>query len=738
MRLFKKSAVARALLLGGASGWIVVFAQPALAQSDSTAAGTNVQDQGLADIVVTAQRREQSLQKVPISVAALSSEMIRSSGITNTESLQVAVPSLTVTRITASTQFFIRGVGTAGGQAGQEGAVATFLDGVYLPSMNSSTFALGNVERIEVLKGPQGTLYGRNATAGAVNVISRDPKAAPEMQFDIGYGNLETVEASTYATMGIATNLAVDFTAYYLNQNEGFGRNIALDNDTNKRRDIALSSKLLFDDDSNRASLYAGYTKSSGSLGMAQRPIGTTIGFLTGAPGWNYGFYDINSDVDQRSSVETKVFIADLQRDFGAFSLKSISGYVDSDSFQAGDLDLQPLPVIAFPLTQTDKQFTQELQIASSSDSNISWIGGLYFLSSSSTYHPYKITGLGLAPAQSQVTYARQKTKSYAIYGQATLPVSDRFNVTVGGRYTIDKRTLLANSKLIFPDGSSVPAFADQNRSETYKEPTWRLALDYTVAHDVMLYASYSRGFKSGLFNLTSPPDPAVQPENLDAFEAGVKSTVLDHTLMLNAAGFYYKYNNIQLTKIEGTVQNLLNAAKARVYGAEAEFQWQPVRALKLNGGLTYLNAKYGTFEGAPFQFPSSTFPFGNATVDCAANPAACDASGNRMIRAPKFTANAGFDAVVPTKIGDIKANLTYYYNGGFFWQSDNRLKQGSYSIVNSQVKWTGKDDVMTVRLWVNNLMDKKYYLSQQSFFTGDLGTAAPGRTYGVSIGAHF
>ncbi|MDI1297217.1 MAG: TonB-dependent receptor plug domain-containing protein, partial [bacterium] len=382
MKRLKKSAAKRAILLAGASVCIGTFAQPALAQtapaqSDATTVETNGQGQGLADIVVTAQRREQSLQKVPISVAALSSDMIRSAGITNTESLQVAIPSLTVTRITASTQFFIRGVGTAGGQAGQEGAVATFLDGVYLPSMNASTFALGNVERIEVLKGPQGTLYGRNATAGAVNVITRDPKATPEMQFDIGYGNLETVEASTYATMGVATNLAVDFTAYYLDQGEGFGRNIALDNDTNKRRDIVLSSKLLFDDNVNRASLYAGYTKSSGSLGMAQRPIGTTIGFLTGVPGWNHSFYDINSDVDQRSSVATKVFIGDLQHDFGGFSLKSISGYIDSDSFQSGDLDLQPLPVIAFPMTQTDKQFTLELQVASSSDSKINWIGGL-------------------------------------------------------------------------------------------------------------------------------------------------------------------------------------------------------------------------------------------------------------------------------------------------------------------------------------------------------------------------
>ncbi len=243
-------------------------------------------------------------------------------------------------------------------------------------------------------------------------------------------------------------------------------------------------------------------------------------------------------------------------------------------------------------------------------------------------------------------------------------------------------------------------------------------------------YASYSRGFKSGVYNLTNPLDPVVEPEKLDAYEVGFKSELFDRTLRINAAAFYYKYSNIQLTIIKGGAQTLINAAKAEVKGAEAEMEWAPVSGLLFHGGMQYIDGEYTDFPLTPVTTLNPTFPFGVTTTPTATK-------GLPLIRSPKFSANASVDYSVPVGSSELGFNVSYQYSGSFAFEPDGRLKQPSYSLVNGSVRLK-VDDAFTVRLWGRNLFDKRYYIQKTSTFLGDLQNPGLGRQYGVSVGYEF
>jgi iron complex outermembrane receptor protein len=719
------------LLLAGTG--LALCCSPVLAQ---TAPAPDPQsDNRLEDIVVTAQKRSQNLQDVPISVAAITGDTIASSGVNSVEGISTVVPGITMTRQSAATIIFIRGIGTTGGQAGQEGAVATFVDGVYQPSMSGSTFSLNNIERIEVLKGPQGTLYGRNATGGAVNVITRDPSFTPTGQAEFGYGNRNTIDASAYVSGPIVGDVvAADLAVLYSNVMDGFGKNVVTGADVNTRRDWSARTKVLIEPSAaTKIVLAADYTVNSGSYGVSLRPLPGATRILQGPTADLGSFYNIENDFNPSLRTENWGVSGRLEQDLGVARLTSITAYRDLKQYQHLDLDTGPLPLFEADLHETNWQFTQELQLASASDSKVQWIAGLFYLDAQSAYEPYNLFGLGFG-AQGITGFSnrpKMRTKSYAAYGQATFPLfDDNTNLTLGARYTIDQRKFAPNLGNIEFDGSITPVPLP-NQKRTFKKPTWRVALDHKFENNMMLYGSYSRGFKSGVYNLSAPADPVVRPETLDAFEVGLKSDLFDRHLRLNLAGYYYTYSDIQLTIIKGAGQSLLNAATAKVYGLDLDFEARIATSLTLRGGGQLIHARYGDFKDAPLGTVLTTFPFGTSFTPG-------DASGNKMIRTPTFSANAAADYHVPLASGEISANVSYSYNSGFFFEPDQRLKQKAYSIVNAQLRWGTDKDQFYIKAYAKNLLNTKYWVQQTGVFTGDLGNPAFGRQYGAAVGFKF
>lgn len=697
---------------------------------------THAHAQELQEIVVTAQKRSENIQKVPIAITAVTSDLATSAGVRTSEDLTVVVPGLNIQKQTGAADIFVRGVGTAGGQTGQESAVATFIDGVYQPAMQTASFSLNNIERIEVLKGPQGTLYGRNATGGAINVITRTPSQDARLQAELGYGNKETVEGNLYATGPLTPNMAADIAVYYFNQNQGFGRNVTTGSEINKGKDLAIRSKVFWTPGENTEITLGGfYTKSSGSYGVAIRGA-PSASLVTGQQGFPFGFYDIQSEFDPEYYVEQYGGNLKIQQDLGWAQLVSISAIQKVRHHERDDVDLTPLKIIEAPLYSHAETFTQELQIGSSDNDAFKWVAGVFFMDDTAAYDPFHIIGLGLGagpdPAQSlEFTLDRQKTSSIAAYAQATIKVVDRTNLTLGARYTRDTRKFDTLGSLTIPNVAVIPIDPPAVQ-KTFKKPTWRIALDHEFSDDVLGYVSYNRGFKSGVYNLSAPGDPVVDPEVLDAYEGGLKTSLMDRRVRLNSAVFLYKYKNLQLQQVNGFSTRLVNAAKATVWGVDVDVDIAAAEGFTIHAGAEYLHARYGDFPGAPFTVPNPNPPFGDLVT-------AANAKGNRMIRTPDFVATLSADYKFKLAGGSgIGLNVSYAYNDGFFWEPDNRTHQDAYHLVNTQIKWTAPNEKYSVRVWARNLLDEKYFAHVAEQALGDLAAAARGRTFGISLGVNL
>lgn len=712
----------------------------------ASAQAQEVESAVIGDIVVTAQKRAENLQDVPIAIAAVGADALKASSTNSLDAISQVAPGVVGIRSSAATNFYLRGIGTASGNAGAESPVATFVDGVYMPSLSGTTLALNNIERIEVLKGPQGTLYGRNATGGAVNVITRTPSFTPGMEAEISYGNLDTIGGNFYGTAGLSETIAADFAFYYNNQRDGFGRNVTTGNDNNRRKDIAFRGKLLWEaTDALTFTLAGDYSQNKGPFGVSHRLYPGSVG-VDGST-FNLGFWDTQGNID--SYVNTKLYGGSLKAEyeFSSMTLTSISAYRRVEGFLYGDLDMGPLPIFEYPLTERGRQFTQELQLSSAGDGPFQWTVGAFYLDSQGGFSRWQVQGSfidGLIAANqlpAGTTFLRNrammKTKSYSAFGQGTYALSDATNLTVGLRYTRDERAMDATLYLGIDDVPvQVGTVDDQHNSE---KPTWRLALDHHFTDDVMAYASYSRGFKSGLYNTSSPADPPVRPEQLDAYEIGFKSKLLGRRLQINGSAFYYDYKDLQVTKIEGSTQRLLNAGKAESYGIELEAQARITPNLSFNGAVNWLHARYKDFEDAPISIPNPAG--GNTFRPCTpddGNADGCAVNGNHMVASPEWTASASINYEQDIGVGMLGLNVGMTYSGSYFFEPDNRVKQKNYALFNGQIKWTAPSGNYYVRAFGSNLTNKKYYAYVTQTDFGDLSQVAPGRTYGIGLGVIF
>ena len=766
-----KNSLVNVLLLGTA----VALLSPAYAQ-----------DAALDEVIVTAERRAESIQDVPIAITSVSTEALTEAGINSTMDLQFVTPGLNVGTQLASAVPFIRGVGSQNTTAGQDAGVALYVDDVYYSSSTGSILSLTNIDRIEVLKGPQGTLFGRNATGGLLHIVTKDPSEDFSGKAELGYGDYETITGSAYVTGGLGEGVATDLAIYFREQGDGFGTNLTTGSDVNELDEFVIRNKWAFNAGPNtdiRLSLDYSKTETTNgtSIRLAPGALGTDGALVFGgclgaavdptaptdaetqacasagaaaAHQFVGDFQDVDTNLDPNSEIKQLGVSFIVDHSFGNIDLTSVTAYRENDSFQnlaqAGipDTIVAPASFLDVFLKQFTDTFSQEIRLSSSGD-KFDWIVGVFYLDEKAGYKDGVINGAALSPLTEIRDDNQQDTESLAVFVQGDYRFAEGTTLTAGLRYTEDERsasgvtTLLAGGATVAAvDYEQIPYLdpvtgaaetAEERLNTTFDELTWRLALSQEFGDNSLTYISYNRGFKAGLFNLNvlapTGPGPAVEPEILDAYEVGFKTELFNNRARLNAAAFFYDYKDLQVGISTPGGNTVLNAAEASMTGGEVELLAAVTNELTINAGISILDTEYDSFPGGPQLIPN---PFGGNTQ------IAADLAGNEVPRSPDTTFNFGAVYEIDTEMGTFTSSANYYYSEGFFWESENRTEQESYSILNAQVTWTDPEDAYYVRFFANNITDEEYSNFSISSALGDFISAAPPLTYGVTVGAKF
>lgn len=706
---------------------------------------------GIEEIIVTAQRREQNLQSTPIAITALTAGALENSGINSTEELSMVVPGLQLVQVSNAVTPYLRGVGTQNAGPGMEPSIATYVDGVYFGSVGGNVFALNNIERIEVLKGPQGTLFGRNATGGLIHVITKDPEHDPSATVSLGYGNYETTKASFYGTTGLSDAMAADLALNFTDQNEGWGRNITTGKEVNLREDQSARSRISWDfTDKFNALVAVDYNKWDSDIGINSNALPGAR--LLDGQSIIGSIYDVRSNAVPDGHVEQWGVSLRASYDFGWGALTSTTATRDYKSFSIIDLDRTALPLFQARLEQEMETFQQEFILNGEADA-LDYTVGIIYYNSEAGWGPQAIRS-AVGAANTDLN-SLQETDSYAAFAQGTYKLTGDTGLTLGLRYTEDERSIWGTRLAVAPHpaaGTIVQSTATLPKSQTdrtFDELTWRVALEHQMTEDIFGYLSYSRGFKSGIFNSGNPFEPAVNPETLDAYAVGIKSEFFDRTLRLNAEIFYYDYKNIQLSLLEANVTRLLNASSAEVQGGDIELLWAPAidaGRIELSAVASIIDGEYGKFIGAPgfIPFPGTAIP-PNFT-NCGPLPAnggnrqcAADMSGAPIIRAPEWSSTLSVNYGYPLEqFGELGFNLSWYHNDGFLWDPDGRIEESPYDLFNAQIALTPAHERWVVKLFGNNLADEEYYTQVAASTQVDSGAPGAPRTYGVEFQYNF
>ena len=699
----------------------------AQAQSAAAAEPAASTEGQVEDIIVTAQKRSERLQDVPIAVTSVKGEQLSALGVDSAIDLRVAAPSLNSADASGFLVNSIRGIGSFNFAALAESPVGLYIDGVYVASAQASELTLNNIQSVEVLKGPQGTLFGRNSTGGVVHIITAAPSDVPTGRFSVGYANYETVTGRAYISGGLGDGLAADFAFSGRTQRKGWGKNIITGSAVGKNKhDISLRSKLLWNPGPNTSvTLIGNYWDGNDGRGTLTAYPGKLSGPVPGRVNPDLG-YNTDSNTDYFRTGSSGGVTLKIDHDFDKIKIRSISAYRKYDTFVAEDIDFTPFNLLSISSFKRDEQFTQELQISSIGSSPLTWTTGLYYFNANSRYRPLtlNLTGAGAI----LTLYDTLTAKSGAAYGQATYEILDDTHLTVGGRYTTERRADIDASQILqIPFlGLTIPAsFPD--RRVTANKFTYRVSLDHRFSDEALVYASLNTGFKSGGYNPNAHGQAPYRPETVTAYEVGLKTDLFDRHLRFNVAGFYYDYKSIQVQKLNNTSIVVINGASARIYGADIDFTAVLSNAFTLTGGINWISPKFKNFPICSISSPEGGHPLSTGSCD-----------GNQIPFAAKFTASLAANYSTDLAGGRLLGTANVYYNSGYFFEPDNVLKQPRYAKLGASVKWTSERG-LSVGLFGRNLTNRRTTGFAASQADGNVvASFAEPRTYGITLGYEF
>lgn len=757
MEITKRNFCSAALLASTALGSLIFASAPAHAQDTGQAEqAQDVEAGGLGEIIVTAQKRSESLQKVPISIAAFDTAKLEGAGISDTQMLQAAVPGLVATNTGSITSFYLRGVGTRFAFAGLEPSVAIYVDDRYVSRANASAFEFADVERIEVLKGPQGVLYGRNATGGAIRIISKDVAENFEGQVQAGYGNYNAWNISGTASIPVSDDFGIRLSAL-VKKRDGFATNL-------DPRGFQESDNL--DRQSYRAKVRWNVsdmvtTWLTLEYNRRRDTAGTDVVDLSAPEGVNLGIARGGISGRNRHEVATALADPTRQRDYSAnFRVEASLGPVDLTSIstywnfrQIAMIDADGTSARLFDGTLHDKVQTlsQEFQLKSATSGPLSWILGLYYLDDHIKDFDTLLDLRDLNGTLAEQGNADVRTRAIAIFGQAEYELATGLTLQLGGRFSHEKKTVEV--------GAPAPGYVPLNFRFPYSDAvkfnkfTPKVTLSYDGDAGLM-YATYSRGFKSGGFDfpaskinpLTGQPVATLRPEVLDMFELGWKTSFFDRKVRLNASLFYYDYKDLQVTRAAsdpttGAVVNLTeNATTAKLKGIDLDLGWAITPDLTLDASMNLLDSKYGKYQTIGQLLNS--IATGNPMAP-GARSIGFDASGKSLLRASDFSANLLLRYAPEISAGRIPMSLGYSYKGPFNFDfvvapGMQRLRQKGYGLLNAQIGFETRDEKWSVSIWGENLTNQIYFDDIVGSPAGLRGSYGQPRTYGVSASHKF
>ncbi len=680
----------------------------AIAQEEPEAAQT--EPRRFQTITVTARKTAEDVQSVPLSVSAFDADALEAHGFTDSLDIDDQVPNLEIKTFGGNPNIFIRCVGNNDFNATTVSPVSIYSDDVVQGLTGGQLMQMFDLERVEVLRGPQGTLFGRNTTGGAINFYSRKPGNSQEGYLRIGIGNYNRSEIEAAGTIVISDKLATRI-AGKMTKDDGDLRNLFNGDRANATDLAAIRAITRFEPSTDLEflwNIHAGRDRSDYHQGKPVGAIngGDALGYSDPAPD-NPRFINVN-ETDNRHDADTWGTNLRITKQFADFEFKSITGYESVKTDYLGDIDQSPNNLDELRFQQDGEQISQEFNLSYDAGDAWSWIAGLFYLQEDFNY---KTSGdlFGAIPTAALPLQAEsdRDTTTYAAFGEATYRFTDKFSVTGGLRYTIEEKDAVLESLLIYgsgvpPTGTTVPLIPETSVSDEWNAWSGRLLAKYEFTRDTMLYGSVSRGFRSGGFNLGAFFDPneltTVEPEFLTSYEVGLKTTVLDDRLRANVAAFVYDYTDLQVfTFTQGSstanpiVIALENAANAAVSGFEGEFTAIPLDDMTLTLGLGYLDATYEDYI---------------STI-------AGDLSGNRLPGSPEWNINfaAQHEFQLPGGFSLTPRAEYVFVDQRYF--DPNELEaissRGSHELINARLTLRPEDSNWEISLWGKNLADESY-----------------------------
>tara|TARA_R100000365_G_C2748498_1_gene80197 strand:- start:10948 stop:13248 length:2301 start_codon:yes stop_codon:yes gene_type:complete len=758
--------------MGAVSTLVLSVAAPAIAQETEA---TPDRSRVLQTIEVTAERRTASQQDVPITVTSIGEDMLSEGDYRSTEDLSQQIPGLQIkSSFSASNPtIFIRGVGINDFNPANSGAIGVMVDDMFYNSTTGQLFQLFDLDRIEVLKGPQGTLYGRNTTGGVLSIHTKRPEFEQGGYISATYGRFNQFDLEGAANIPVSDKLTFRISGVS-NTRDGT-REISFPDGSRADKNTvdfqAARLQMIYEPNSDLSILgKVEYGKSSatsrsyesqglinyGTLeyGLADYD-GVCGGRGAGVCADAFGYAD---DQDPYSGAENlkdtpedvEAFTANLQIEWtlGKWDLTSVTGYLDTKREAILEVDASPNRLIEEYIDDGSQQFSQEIRLASNWEGPMSLIMGAFYLTDELTGQDSFELLADASPTPGMPyfdpvnfilrtdRFYTQKTDTFAVFAQSDYELTDRLIATLGARFTWEERNLdhvaYAGPVNAASLDAEMPVYATlldtsnfETDSLTFEEPTFRGALSYHVTDDVMIFGSVSRGFKSGGFNTGATSDPIeasiVKPEKLMAYEAGIKSEWFDRSLRANAAAFYYDYTDLQVFGLApGAVptQTLFNAKEAEIRGFEFDVTSIPVTGLQLSFAGTYLDAEYTDFV----------------------TPIGQNFSGNTMVASPEWSLVARGRYETGPIWNDLKlvASADASYTGDQYFDTENteRLGQKAYWISNARLALAPESDRWELAAFVKNLPDEEYVVD--AFDVSDFGfdelVYGDPRTYGVSL----
>ena len=707
------------------------------------------QDNALEEVVVTATKRSVALQDLAGSANVLGADKLGPGGIQEVRDMQVDIPNLSLGDQFGFARVFMRGIGMTSIDIGGEGAVAFLQDGAIVPRPAAQLMGMFDLDQVEVLRGPQGTLYGRGATAGAINMVTAKPGKELGGYLSVTAGNygLAQFKGAIDLPMGDALSMRL---AGSLDSRDGYGNNIFTGSDINDRDASAYRATFVYDaggpltatlsaqyyeeDDNNYAFSYFGQSEGSSIPVPFGVPIlgGNTVGMVGG------GFYDINSDQEPINDRDGQLINLTIDYAFNdRWSLKSITSSQSMDRFLRDDLDSTDANLFGQNnYTEESDSFGQELILNYSAD-RLDVLGGvMYFEEDLYGEVRVPLTNLCflLAPAACGTpvgdflnggNYLQDgdvDIEAWGAYVEANYSISDKWSVIAGLRYNYEERD--GTGSFIF---DAISLNVPTNQRESWNDLTPRITLQYSPNDNMLLYATYTEAFKSGVIN-TGSTSPPLDPETVDAFEVGLKGQNASGTLRYSVAAFFYDYQDMQISFVDETsTVSTVNAAEAENSGIELEVDGSLGNGFAFDFYLTYLNAEYQEFFNG----------------DYANGFAITDLSGNTLPNAPESTAKLGLTWEGAVGGGTLTVRGEAYYQDDVYFTEWNRedAYQKSYEQINASVDYSWNDQWL-LSLWGRNLSDEE--VMSNNIITAPLydslrvGAVLPPRTYGATVTYQF